>query len=312
MTISDSTEVFGGKPVRAYDPAEGLTDAGSTAPRIHIDYDRHEDGQSAVDDLRQLAAHPDAHLVTALVVGDIGGTGEGNDFGPLVAALVEVKGALSGLTDLFIGDMIYEDCEISWINQTDVSPLYAAFPDLRQLRLRGGNGLSLGALEHARLETLIVETGGLDVQILRQVAQADLPELTHLELWLGDDGYGWNGAPSDVQAMLTSLRCPKLRYLGLRDSMIADEVAQVLATAPWPKGLRVLDLSLGTLGDVGIQALVDSGRLGGLEKLDIHHHYASPEAVARLGGLGIEVDASDVKAPDRWDDRDHRYVAVSE
>ena len=49
-----------------------------------------------------------------------------------------------------------------------------------------------------------------------------------------------------------------------------------------------------------------------LEKLDIHHHYVSPEMVKKLQALGITVDASDPKKADVWDDEVHRYIAVSE
>ena len=312
MTISDITETFGGKPVRAFDPTVGLEHAASIAPRIHIDWERHEEDQTAAQDVQALAAHPDAGLVTALVIGDWGGTGEGNDASALVAALVAASGRLSGLTDLFIGDMIYEDCEISWINQTDVSPLYAAFPNLRQLRLRGGVGLSLGALRHAQLETLIVETGGLDADVLGQVAQADLPNLRHLELWLGDANYGWSGSVEDVKRLLAQMRFPKLRYLGLRDSEIANGVAAALVEAAWPPELKVLDLSLGNLDDTGILTLAHSGRLATLDKLDIHHHYGTAVALERLAAQGVEVDASDVKEADQDGDEAHRYVAVSE
>ncbi|MFN8512832.1 MAG: hypothetical protein U0841_09645 [Chloroflexia bacterium] len=65
------------------------------------------------------------------------------------------------LTALFFGDIIVEESEISWIEQTDVSPLLAAFPQLEIFGVRGGNGLSFGQLRHDVLQTLIVETGGL-------------------------------------------------------------------------------------------------------------------------------------------------------
>ena len=53
---------------------------------------------------------------------------------------------------------------------------------------------------------LIVESGGLHGEVLRQLAAADLPALTHLELWLGDDAYGWDGAVGDVEPFLTAAR----------------------------------------------------------------------------------------------------------
>jgi hypothetical protein len=82
-----------------------------------------------------------------------------------------------------------------------------------------------------------------------------------------------------------------------------------VATAPVLDHVRVLDLSLGTLGDVGAAALLASPAVARLQKLDIHHHYCSDEMVARLQGLGIEVDASE---QEREEDEDDRYVAVGE
>jgi hypothetical protein len=102
--------------------------------------------------------------------------------------------------------------------------------------------------------------------------------------------------------------------------------------------LRVLDLSLGNLGDRGAEALLSipgltrRERLGiphrqltfdfgpaepagltRLEKLDIHHHYVSPGLVERLQALGIEVDAGEAREPEDPDDPDaHRYIAHSE
>ena len=86
--------------------------------------------------------------------------------------------------------MTYEESEISWITQTDVGPLFAAFPQMTELWIRGGGGLSLGRPRHERLEKLVVQTGGLPGSVVREVGAAHLPKLEHLELWLGDPGYG--------------------------------------------------------------------------------------------------------------------------
>lgn len=309
MTISESTEVFGGKPVRDYDPDAGLVDAASAAWRIAIDWDRYENDEKATDLLSSLLDDPNAGQVTALVFGDWGGTAEGNNSGPVVEMLVDNASKLPRLTALFLGDMTFEECEVSWINQCDISPIYAAFPNLEELRIRGTMELSLGQLEHDRLRRLIIETGGLTVAQLRQVASAELPMLEHLEVWLGDDGYGWDGSADDVKPLLDGARFPKLKYLGLRNSQDADEIAEAAASAPVVTRIEVLDLSLGTMSDAGAAALASSTAVRSLKKLDVHHNYLTDAGVAKLSKLGIEVEAGDQQDTDEDGDR---YVAVSE
>jgi hypothetical protein len=75
--------------------------------------------------------------------------------------------------------------------------------------------------------------------------------------------------------------------------------------------LRSLDLSLDL--SLGTQALLAVPGLTRLEKLDIHHHYVSPEMVKRLQALGIVVEAGDPREEyDIGDDELYRYVAHSE
>src|SRR5262249_56131328 len=125
--------------------------------------------------------------------------------------------------------------------------LREAYRGLEEFRVRGGNNLSLGTLRHKNLKKLVIETGGLPVSVLREVCAAKLPALEHLELWLGEENYGWDGTVNDLKPLLSGKLFPKLRYLGLRDSIIADEVATAVARAPVLKKIRVLDLSLGNL-----------------------------------------------------------------
>ncbi len=57
-----------------------------------------------------------------------------------------------------MGDITYEECEVSWINQADMSPLLAAYPQLEVFRVRGGTGLAFSKIKHAHLTELGVET----------------------------------------------------------------------------------------------------------------------------------------------------------
>jgi hypothetical protein len=152
----------------------------------------------------------------------------------------------------------------------------------------------------------------LGAAVTRAAIGADLPTLEHLELWLGTPEYGGDTAIADLEPLLSGTRFPSLRYLGLRDSAIADQIAFAIAQSPVLDRIRVLDLSLGTLGDEGAAALLASPLVARLEKLDIHHHYCSDETVARLRQLGIEVDVSEQEEADEDDGSTWRYVAVGE
>lgn len=312
MTINAHLGEFEGFAVIEYSRDDALPADGSKAIRIALDWDAHESGDSFLDLFAAFLNTPGSRDLQALLIGDWGGTGEGNDSGPVVEALVSARDRLPNLRHLFLGEITMEESEISWITQSDVSPLFEAFPTLETLYLRGGNDLRLGKPKHTSLRKLVIETGGLSGELVREVTSAAFPELLHLELWLGDDGYGNDVSEDDVRGLLSTGPCAKLTHLGLRDDCNADSTAKVLAEVGVPSTLRSLDLSLGTLGDEGSTALAGSAWLSQLASLDLHHHYVSADLVSRLKAIVPEVNADDVQEPDDWDGEPHRYVAVGE
>ena len=109
----------------------------------------------------------------------------------IIDGLVNAKNKLTNLKAIFIGDIHYEESEISWIRQGDISPVLRAYPQLEVLQIRGGDGLQFNApIRHDNLQTLIIETGGLSSETVTQICNMNLPELEHLELWFGADEYG--------------------------------------------------------------------------------------------------------------------------
>jgi hypothetical protein len=310
VTINEHATHFAGRPIVDWEPDKNVTIETSGVYRITLDYDEHEAGGTWTDKLARFLEQPGVEGVRGIVVGPWGDVAPGDDSSHVVEGLVSARDRLPGLRALFLGDITFEECEMSWINQTDVSPVLEAYPDLEELRVRGGEGLAFGTLRHQRLRLLAIETGGLDGGIVRQVGQAELPALEHLELWLGSDNYGGTTTVGDLEPILAGERFPKLRYLGLRDAEIADQVAVAVGASPVLGRIKVLDLSLGNLSDEGALALASSPAVRGLEKLDIHHHYCSNEMVARLKALGIEVDAGDQQDEEANDGE--RYIAVSE
>jgi hypothetical protein len=257
--------------------------------------------------LESLLADPAAALMQALVIGWWGGEESDAEPDEVIAALIAARDRLPNLRALFFGDITYDQNEISWINQGDVTGLLKAFPKLEHFRARGGGGLELRKFKHEQLKSLTLEASNLPRKVVRAVGECDLPALEHLELWLGTSNYGANTKPADLKGILQGAKLPALRYLGLRNSEIADAVAAALGKAPVLERLRVLDLSLGMLTDAGAEALLAIPAIARLEKLDIHHHYVSDEVVERLRGLGIEVDAGEPRG-----DEDYRYVAHAE
>ncbi|MBK8803607.1 MAG: WGR domain-containing protein [Fibrobacteres bacterium] len=153
---------------------------------------------------------------------------------------------------------------------------------------------------------------GMPKEVLACVAQAKLPKLEHMELYLGMEDYGFDGSIEDVRPFFAKGLFPSLKYLGLSDSCIADEVATGVATSPVLEQIEVLDLSQGTLTDVGGRALLDSPLVKGLKKLDLHYHYLSTDLMKEFKASGLNVDVSDQQKGDEDDDQTYRYPAVGE
>ena len=230
---------------------------------------------------------------------------------PIVELIVSNADRLAKIKALFFGDVTSEEMEISWIEQSDVSAFWGAFPLLEEFGVRGGVNLQLGAIRHPRLKTLRVEAGGLARGVVQEIGAAELPELENLEVWLGTSEYGGTSQPEDLDGILDGKRFPKLQTLALRNCEWADDLATVVATAPILTRLKRLDLSMGTLGDAGVDALIASPAVRNLKHINIAHHYVSDAGVAKLKALGIEVNTDDRQVADTSDD-EHRYVAVSE
>ena len=314
MAIGEHLTEFAGKRVVDFQRDGKLPSPDKTIPRIRVEY---EDEFELAEVLTDLLADPASEQLTGLVVGAWAGEElyETTSAG-IVEALVAAAGQLPELRSLFLGDIIYEENEISWIQRADVSPLWAAYPKLERFGVRGSSGLSLGKIEHDYLTELVVECGGLPNDVIQQVIDAKLPALEHLELYLGSDNYGWEGPASVLEPILSGDRFPKLKYLGLRDSVVADELVPLVAAAPILDRIRVLDLSLGNLTDAGAQPLLE--RLEQtpadkqLERVDLHHHFLSDELMKRFEALPIPVDLSDRQEEDRYGDEVYRYIVVSE
>ncbi|AWI32090.1 STM4015 family protein [Streptomyces tirandamycinicus] len=317
MTIGSHLQVLHGLPAFDFPGADAkageLPDPASVAWRIAVE--AYESEEAWEDAFARFTAAVDTTRVRALIVGawsDVYESGPGE----VVSALLAARDRLPELRALFVGDITGEECEISWINQGDVTPLLDGFPELEEFGVRGGMGLAFGAARHDRLRTLVIESGGLPAEVVRGVAACELPSLESLDLWLGTSGYGGDAELTDLGPFLAGTRLPGLRRLALRNSEIQDEIAAALAAAPVVARLDVLDLSMGTLGDQGAAALLEGQPLTHLKELDLHHHFIDAPMAERirraLEPSGVTVNLDDVQ--ESWDDDgdDGRFTAVAE
>ncbi|GCE29143.1 hypothetical protein KDA_46270 [Dictyobacter alpinus] len=312
MTLGDHVTQAFGLPIKHYTIGTPITEPAKWAYRFAED-SYGKDDSSWEEKFSAFLHDPLAAEVTTIVMGmwDSELLDEGSE--GIIETLCAANTQLPNLEALFIGDITYDESEISWINLPDVSPLFAAYPRLEHFRIRGGQGLSFGTtLRHSQLRSLIVETGGLPRDVLHDLWRSELPALEHLELWLGSENYGGNATIEDLAPLLSGDLFPRLHSLGLRDSEFEDDIATMLTLSPLMDRLLDLDLSLGTLGDEGAQALLDCPAILKLQKLDLHHHFCSAEMIARLQALPITVDVSEAELTNTDMDERERYIAVSE
>ena len=309
MTIEEHVSEFAGLAVESFDPEKGIVDPTRTTYRLSIDY---ETEFPFIELLARFLEDPNAKEVTGIVIGAWQGDDSQVDSEAIVEALVAARDSLPKLRAIFLGDITREENEISWIVQSDITSLFDAYPALEYFRVRGGSSLVIGTLHHENLKSLVVETGGLDAEVVRGIISSNLPKLEHLELWMGSDDYGGNVTVADLEPILNGDVFPALIRLGIRNCEIADQVAKALATAPVVRRLKVLDLSMGNLSDEGALELLKNPAMAKLEILDIHFHYVSEDAVRALESAGIKLNSNDRQEPDVYKGEANRYIAVSE
>lgn len=325
MSFVEYLADFGGLPVVAFPPhpeaaKPQVAGAGDVAWRIDCyycdDYSSWDEEWFEFQDIwERFLAAVDTTRVTALTIG-MWSEYMGDEGYPVAELLARSADRLPALRALFIGD-IFEGgdggSDTAYIEHGDLTPILRAYPRLEELWVRGRPEQDVPYFEplrHTALRKLVFESGGLPPAAMRAIGECDLPALRHLEFYFGEPDYGGEATPADVEWLLGGQRFQNLKHLGLRDSVIQDEIAAAVAHAPIVSRLTSLDLSLGTLGDEGAAALLAGQPLNHLARLDLSHHYISAEMQDRLRSAWPAVDV-DLSAAQN-ESRGRRYIAVAE
>ncbi len=270
-----------------YNPEIGIEDPVNTAYALRWDWDgvkrssTEDNRPSIAEQITSISQDSQASKLEALIFGSwYSDVAEGYD--KIIDELVKAKNQLTNLKAVFLGDVHSEESEISWIIQTDISPLLRAYPQLEVLQIRGGEQLRFNPpVRHNNLQTLIIETGGLSSETVAQICNMNLPALEHLELWFGADEYGGNCTVANLKPILEDLIFPDLTYLGLRNSQFANDIAEAVVKSPLIETISVLDLSLGNLSDKGAEFLLNCAAVNELDILNVSEACLSDEMVGK-------------------------------
>ncbi len=276
-------------------------------------WEEYEDGdKDAGTMIADIMADKELPKLEEVIIGCWGESWD-NSAQQIVDGIVENKDKFSHVKSLFIGDMDFEECEVSWIEQADYSALWAALPQLEKLTIKGSTNLSLGKVEHANLKSLEIICGGLPKEVLQSIAGAKLPQLNTLSLYIGVEDYGFDGGVEDVKQMLETSDFPNLVSLGIMDSEIQDEIAQVVCECKYMKQLKTLELSLGTLTDKGGEVLLKTlPDYKNIKEVDLQYHYMSEDMMEKLQGLDAEVNVDDRQEDEEYDGEIWRYPMLTE
>ncbi len=264
------------------------------------DYEQFENGKGPGTMVEDILSDPEFPRVTELVIGCWGESWD-DSCQIILDQIVENRDRFSHVESLFVGDMDYEECEVSWIVQGNYSRLWQALPHLKELTVKGSSELTLGEICHQELESLTVICGGLPVSVIEEIQNAKLPNLKKLVLYIGIEDYGFDGSADTVRTLLETSDFPKLVHLGIEDSEIQDEMVQAVLGSKYMEQLKVLALANGTLTDIGGALLLETlPSYPNIEELDVHYHYMSEGMVKKLEALPVKVDASERYEPEEY------------
>lgn len=271
------------------------------AKKYGLTYEEYDDGSKTdIDILDKMLHDPKLPEIKQLVIGCW--SFESGDCSELVKGMVEHKEKFAHIEGLFWGDIDYEESEISWIEQTDLGPLLDGMPQLKDLKIKGTNGLGIGRTSRPNLRSLEIISGGLPASVIEDVIQSDFPNLEKLILYVGIDEYGFDGTIDQFTPLFSKEKFPKLTYLGIVNAEEQDQIVQMFLDSDMLPQLEIMDISCGVLTDKGGQLLLDHvEKIKRLKLIDMRYNYLSEEMRAKLRKLPVKVDVNEAEEyDDEW------------
>ena len=199
--------------------------------RYEYDYDDYEEGDKSAETMvADIMADEEFPSLEGIIIGSWGDAWE-DACQCIINDIVKNKDKFSHIKSLFIGDMGFEDCEVSWIIQADYSELWQAMPQLEVLTIKGSTDLSLGTIEHNNLKKLEIICGGLPSGVIKSIKEAKLPSLETLILYIGIEDYGFDGDKDTIKEFLAnSLHLSILGLKTVKSRMILQRLCLTAST----------------------------------------------------------------------------------
>jgi uncharacterized protein (TIGR02996 family) len=276
--------------------------------RVRLSHDSYNDSEwkgKTADVLAKLLDHPSGRYVVEFSFMSNGDPNENN-----LQDIIDLLGKKAPATTrkITFGDNVDQ---ISWHHTGNLDKLWKGVPNLRILEIETGD-FDVGKMNAPKLERAIFITGGLSAKCGKNIATATMPKIKHLEIYYGDDNYGGDCSIKEVLPLLGRSDLPQLEYLGLKNSQFADDIAGAVVGSKLVKQLKTLDLSFGTMGDEGAQALAaGKSSLEHLECLDLTRNYLSSSGIKAVKGICKKVITADQEEAD-GDEPGDRYVRIAE
>ncbi len=282
--------------------------------KFYLEYDEQEEGITLVQKLKEYFEENNTYEQESITIGYWEEAWEESPKS-VINYMIENKSKFPNLKKIYLGDMTYEECEVSWIIHTDVAPLLNEF-DLEVLTIKGANGLRLSDVKNDTLKKLTIISGGIGRDLLQDILKAEFPDLEHLELYIGVGDYGFDGDISSLEPFMKRDNFPNLKYLGLKNSEIQDEICEKILYSDIINDLEVLDLSFGTLSDKSAKLILENThKLSHLKKLDLTYNYISngliEEVTKAFSNLSTQLLIDRHKAEIDEED-DWRYPYITE
>jgi predicted DNA-binding WGR domain protein len=254
----------------------------------------YDDGVGVLEFAEYILNDPDLPKLKSIIIGMWSESMYDDSPDEIFTMMINNKEKFQHIESLFVGDMGYEENEISWIHQGNYEDLLKALPNLKSLTIKGSAGLVLGKIDHAHLEALEIITGGLPVSVVNDIKAAHLPNLKNLVLYLGVEDYGYDCQLSDFADLAKKSLFPNLIHLGFTNSDEQDNLVRIILESDLLPQLEVIDISCGSLSDIGANLIIRSpSKLVKLKKLIASHHFMSEDMMKQFMELPFEVDISD-------------------
>lgn len=201
-------------------------------------------------------------------------------------------------------------------------PISKAFPKLQRLKLHSseqtwrGGGVTFGisGLDLPELSELVIETCSMSKKRLGHLLAAKLPRLEKLEVWFGSENYGCDASIKSLTKILDGSAFPRVRHLGLCNAEFQNDIAIAMASAKISQQLESLDLSMGTMTEVGAEALIAGAKwFRKLTALKLDKNFLPMETVRAVRKAFPFATADAQKEPDNSvAGETHYYVSVAE